>query len=54
MAEQTVAEILRKVQRIQIVANRSVDDLPPGVVKRPRSYETSLLPIVPIEELFLL
>jgi uncharacterized protein (DUF58 family) len=30
MAEQTVAEILRKVQRIQIVANRSVDDLLAG------------------------
>ena len=30
MAEQTVAEILRKVQRIQIVANRSVNDLLAG------------------------
>ncbi len=30
MAEQTVADILRKVQRIQIVANRSVNDLLAG------------------------
>lgn len=30
MSEQTVAEILRKVQRIQIVANRSVNDLLAG------------------------
>jgi len=30
MAEQTVTEILRKVQRIQIVANRSVNDLLAG------------------------
>jgi len=30
MAEQTVAEILRKVQRIQIVANRSVNELLAG------------------------
>jgi len=30
MAEQTVAEILRKVQRIQIVANRAVNDLMAG------------------------
>ena len=30
MPEQTIAEILRKVQRIQIVANRSVNDLLAG------------------------
>ena len=30
MSDQSVAEILRKVQRIQIVANRSVNDLMAG------------------------
>lgn len=33
MAEQSVAEILRKVQRIQIIANRSVNDLFAGQYK---------------------
>ncbi|MEA1950534.1 MAG: DUF58 domain-containing protein [Planctomycetota bacterium] len=33
MAEQAVAEILKKVQRIQIVANRAVDDLFAGQYK---------------------
>ena len=33
MAEQTVADILKKVQRIQIVANRAVDDIFAGQYK---------------------
>lgn len=33
MATQTIAEILKKVQRIQIVANRAVDDLMAGHYK---------------------